>query len=117
MVTTALTPFCTDSNLILTGDSEGSLRCWNMQRPEYSNYLCGPYRNQSMENSFKENLQVFFLLKKFFFKNLNNMSCMRYKYEMVNNGMLKVQKEERKDIKHEFKIVSNLQVKIWVFLN
>lgn len=68
MVTTALTPFCTDSNLILTGDSEGSLRCWNMQRPEYSNYLCGPYRKQPLDHSFKENLQVILNFFKIFYR-------------------------------------------------
>lgn len=54
MVTTALTPLSTDSNLIITGDSEGSFRCWNIQHPEYSNYLCGPYRKQPLDYSLKE---------------------------------------------------------------
>ncbi|KAI6184097.1 Non-specific serine/threonine protein kinase [Aphelenchoides bicaudatus] len=44
LVTTALVS-CPQMDGIFTGDSEGSLRYWNMSgHAERSNYLCGPYR-------------------------------------------------------------------------
>uniref|UniRef100_A0A914HJH3 non-specific serine/threonine protein kinase n=1 Tax=Globodera rostochiensis TaxID=31243 RepID=A0A914HJH3_GLORO len=45
MVSTAVAPSMIDgSHIIFTGDSEGSLRCWNLRYPNASAYLCGPYR-------------------------------------------------------------------------
>lgn len=44
-----------------------------------------------------------------------NSNRARYKHETVNNAMLRVQKEERKDIKPDFEAVSSLQVKLKIF--
>jgi hypothetical protein len=47
LTTTALVS-CPQLDGIFTGDSEGSLRYWNMNgHIEKSNYLCGPYRKFS----------------------------------------------------------------------
>nr|CAD2203796.1 unnamed protein product [Meloidogyne enterolobii] len=45
IVSSAVAPSLTDrENIIFSGDSEGSLRAWNLSTPSASTYLCGPYR-------------------------------------------------------------------------
>lgn len=45
IVSSAVAPSVTDGdNVIFSGDSEGSLRCWNLRNADASYYLCGPYR-------------------------------------------------------------------------
>lgn len=52
MVTTALVSW-PHSNAVFTGDSKGSLRYWNLNEPERSNYLCGPYKKFLLPPSFR----------------------------------------------------------------
>lgn len=68
MVTTALVSWPhINAMSIFTGDSKGSLRYWNLEHPERSNYLCGPYRKYLLPPSIRAHttfsLSVIFKLR------------------------------------------------------
>jgi len=52
---TALTSSAVDTDVVFTGDSEGSIRCWNMKTAERCGYLCGPYRKNLISSPMTAN--------------------------------------------------------------
>ncbi|KAI3421161.1 phosphoinositide-3-kinase, regulatory subunit 4 [Globodera pallida] len=89
MVSTAVAPSMIDgSNIIFTGDSEGSLRCWNLRYPNASAYLCGPYRRHLPSGD----LNIGDL------QQLKSPSRIVYRQMQIADSVLRVQAEDRSQL-------------------
>jgi hypothetical protein len=90
LVTTSLVS-CPQLDGIFTGDSEGSLRYWNMNgNPQRSNYLCGPYRKYA---SYWNAIDVMG-------KSEERKSYQRidYSFADVSNNAMRIQIEKRPNV-------------------
>uniref|UniRef100_A0A914HKS3 non-specific serine/threonine protein kinase n=1 Tax=Globodera rostochiensis TaxID=31243 RepID=A0A914HKS3_GLORO len=89
MVSTAVAPSMIDgSHIIFTGDSEGSLRCWNLRYPNASAYLCGPYRRHLPSGD----LNIGDL------QQLKSPSRIVYRQMQITDSVLRVQAEDRSQL-------------------
>jgi len=91
LVTSALETSCVDSDMVFTGDSEGSLRCWNLRKADSSNYLCGPYRKH-LSGSLHINSSASPASNEI---HTNSAEKIRYRQMICRDNLLRVQVEDK----------------------
>jgi hypothetical protein len=90
LVSTALVPSAVDEDVVFTGDSEGSLRCWNLRTPGSSSYLCGPYLKNLSQSS---------MLPKTDLQDLKTLpSQIVYSQQKAKDSLLRIQVEDRSQV-------------------